>query len=189
MRITFVGAPGSGKSCLSTQVFASLKVAGHKVDHVHEFVRCDINAHGEMKSIWEQYRIRQYQKELEDAVPSIIDYVICDSGTLSPFFYSALYATPSEPREHLVLQDMYRYFISDLFLKRYDLVFYVPLIKTSADLQDGTRYQTQEEIDTLDEHMRLIFTKVHKLPNIHHVQSGFDGRLEEVLIKIMGKNG
>jgi len=185
MRIAFIGTAGSGKSTLAAQVFAALKVAGRKVEHIHEFVRNDINAHGPMTSIWEQYRTRQHQKELEDAVPNIADYVICDSGTLTPYFYAVLYANPAEPRERLVLQDMYKYLLDDLYLKRYDLVFYVPLIKGS-DLNDGTRYQSDDEIETLDEHMKLIFTKLHRLDNIHHVQQGFERRLEEVMWRILG---
>ncbi len=185
MRIAFIGTAGSGKSTLAAQVFAALKVAGRKAEHIHEFVRNDIHAHGPMTSVWEQYRTRQYQKELEDAVPDIADYVICDSGTLTPYFYAVLYANPAEPRERLVLQDMYKYLLDDLFLKRYDLIFYVPLIG-AADLHDGTRYQSDNEIETLDQHMKLTFTKLHRLDNIHHVQQGFDLRLEEVMWRILG---
>lgn len=184
MRIVFIGTAGSGKSTLAAQVFAALKTQGRKVEHVHEFVRHDIHANGSMTSVWEQYRTRQYQKELEDAVPTVADYVICDSGTLTPYFYAVLYANPAKPRQRLVLQDMYKYLLDDLFLKRYDMVFYVPLIK-GADLKDGTRYQSDEQIETLDEHMGLIFTKLHRLDNIYTVQQGFDNRLQEVMEKIL----
>jgi nicotinamide riboside kinase len=185
MRAVFIGGPGSGKSTLASQVFSSLKASGRKVEHIHEFVRNDIHAHGPMTSIWEQYRTRQYQKELEDAVPNIADYTICDSGTLTPYFYAVLYANPSEPRQRLVLQDMYKYLLDDLYLRRYDQVFYVPLIK-GPDIKDGTRYQSDDEIDLLDDHMRLVFTKLHRLDNIFHVQQGFDKRLEEVMWRILG---
>lgn len=185
MKIVFVGIPGSGKTTLAASVFVALKQAGRKAEHVHEFIRHDIHANGKMTSIWEQYRTRQYQKELEDAVPSEIDYVICDSGTLTPYFYAVLYANPSEPRHRLVLQDMYRYLLTDLHLKRYDLIFYLPRI-TEHDLHDGTRYQSESDLNTLDLHMNLVFTKLHKLPNIHLVQSGLDRRFEEVMWKILG---
>ncbi len=184
MRVVFIGTAGSGKSTLSAQVFSELKTSGRKVEHIHEFIRYDIHSNGAMTSIWEQYRARQYQKELEDAVPNVADYVICDSGTLTPYFYAVLYANPEEPRHRLVLQDMYRYLLDDLYLKRYDKIFYVPLIK-GADLKDGTRYQSDEEIEILDEHMRLIFTKLHRLLNIFTVTEGFENRLNEVMTKIL----
>lgn len=180
MRICCVGTAGSGKSTLAAQIFSELKILGKKVEHIHEFVRNDINAHGPMTSIWEQYRTRQHQKELEDAVPNIADYIICDSGTLTPYFYSVLYSDPKEPRQRLVLQDMYKYILEDIFLNRYDLIFYVPLIG-KADLKDGTRYQTDEQIEVLDEHMRLFFTKLHRSPNLYIVDSNFENRLDNVM--------
>jgi nicotinamide riboside kinase len=186
MRIVFIGTAGCGKSTLSSEVFSELKKSGRKTESVHEFIRYDINANGPMTSIWEQYRTRQYQKELEDAVPGMSDYVICDSGTLTPYFYAVLYADPTDPRQRLVLHDMHRYLIDDLYLRRYDLIFYVPLIQ-GADLKDGTRYQTDAEIDTVDQHMRLVFTRLHKMPNIHEVQAGFDRRLEEVMFRILSE--
>jgi nicotinamide riboside kinase len=185
MRVAFIGAAGSGKSSLSTQVYSALKQAGRKVEYVHEWIRHDIMSHGPMKSIWEQYRTRQYQKELEDAVPSAAEYVICDSGTLPPYFYAVLYCDPSDPRQRLVLQDMYKYLLDDLFMKRYDLIFYLPRIP-GVDFQDGTRYQTEQELKTLDDHMALMFTKLHALPNVHWVQQGFEHRFNEVMWKILG---
>jgi nicotinamide riboside kinase len=184
-RIAFIGAAGSGKSTLAAQVFSALKQAGRRAEHIHEFVRNDINAHGPMTSIWEQYRTRQFQKELEDAVPDRADYIICDSGTLTPYFYAVLYSDPGNPRQRLVLQDMYKYLLDDLYLQRYDLVFYLPLF-TTVDLSDGTRYQTEQELQILDQHMRLVFTKLHRLPNVHMVHASFEQRLEEVMWKILG---
>lgn len=162
-----------------------MKKAGRKVETADEFIRRDLNLHGPMTSIWEQYRTRHFQKELEDSIPDVADFVICDSGTLSPYFYAVQYFDPTDARQRIVLQDMYRHFIDDIVLKRYDLIFYVPFIP-GADLNDGTRYQTENEIRTLDAHMRLMFTKLHNLPNIHEVQAGFDKRFEEVMWKILG---
>lgn len=183
-RIVFVGAAGSGKSTLSTAVYSALKQAGRRVEHVDEFIRRDIQAHGPMSTIWEQYRTRQFQKELEDAVPAT-DYVVCDSGTLTPYFYAVLYADPATPRQRLVIQDMYKYLLDDLYLQRYELVFYLPLLG-GINLNDGTRYQTEEQIKVLDQHMGLVFTKLHRLPNVHSVDSGYDKRFEEVMWKILG---
>jgi hypothetical protein len=185
MRIVFVGAPGAGKSTLVTSVYAALKQAGRSAELVDEWVRRDIQLAGAMTSIWEQYRTRMYQKELEDAVPIATKYVICDSGTISPYFYSCLYADPTDSRQRLVLQDMHKYLIDDLYLKRYDLIFYVPLLQPS-NLNDGTRYQTERQIAILDDHMAMLFTKIHHLPQVHRVNGWFDKRLEEVMWKILG---
>ena len=185
MRILFVGAPGSGKSTLAAAVFAALKQAGRSAEHCHEWIRHDIQKYGSMTSIWEQYRTRQYQKDLEDAVPSDVRYVICDSGTLSPYFYAHLYSDPTDPRQRLVLQDMYKYFLDDLYLKRYDLIFYLPE-PMASELSDGTRYQTDDEMATLRQHMSLIYNKIHRLPYIHVVTALPGSRVEEVMWKILG---
>ena len=183
-RIVFIGAPSCGKSTLATAVFTALKQAGRQAEHVDEFVRRDIQINGPMMSIWEQYRTRQFQKELEDAVPNT-GYLICDSGTLMPYFYAILYANANETRQRLVLQDMHNYLIDDLYLRRYDMVFYLPLLQVTH-LDDGTRYQTDDEVRGLDEHMRLVFTKLHRLNNVYTVDSAFDHRLDEGLWKILG---
>ena len=185
MKVVFIGAAGSGKSTLASRVYSELKQAGRRAEHVHEFVRYDIHANGPMTSIWEQYRTRQYQKELEDAVPNVADYVICDSGTLTPYFYAVMYADPTDPRQRLVLQDMYKYLLDDLYLQRYDMIFYLPVIGR-ADITDGTRYQTDSQIRVLDQHMCLLFTKLHRLSNVYVVNSAFENRYDEVMWKILG---
>ena len=148
-----------------------------------EFVRRDIQVNGPMMSIWRTSRTRQFRKT-EDAVPAT-DHLICDSGTLMPYFYAVLYANPNEARQRLVLQDMYKYLLDDLYLRRYDMVFYLP-VRQIAHLDDGTRYQNDEEVRGLDDHMRMVFTKLHRLNNIYTVNSAFDLRLDEVMWKILG---
>jgi nicotinamide riboside kinase len=185
MRIVFVGAPTSGKSTLATQVFAALKQAGRSTELVPEWIRGEIAKNGPMTSIWEQYRTRLYQQEIEDAVPADIKFIVCDSGTISPYFYACLYADPSDRRQRLVLQDMHRFLVNDLFLGRYDLIFLLPPI-ANASIADGVRFQDQTQIRLIDDHMDVLFTKVFRLPQIHKVASGPNSRLEEVMWKILG---
>jgi nicotinamide riboside kinase len=184
LKIVFIGAPGSGKSTLATSVFTALKIAGHSTELVHEWIRYEIQSSGPMTSIWEQYRTRQYQKDLEDAVPPTVKYVVCDSGTISAYFYAVLYSDPNEPRQRLVLQDMYKYLLDDLYLRRYDMIFYLPAV-VNPDTDDGTRYQTEAEITALDQHMHLFFTTIHRLPEIYCVSSDLKGRLQEVVETIL----
>lgn len=185
MRIALVGAPGCGKSTLAAAIFTALKQSGRSAELVDEFIRRDIALHGPMKTIWEQYRTRQHQQELEDSVPDAIDYVICDSGTISPYFYSCLYVDPTDSRQRIVLQDMHRYLINDLYMRRYDLIFYLPRL-CPTNLRDGTRYQTEREVDDLDHHMELLFTRIHKVPGVFRIDAPFERRLEAVMWKILG---
>lgn len=103
------------------------------------------------------------------------------------YFYAVLYCDPTDARQRIVLQDMYKYFLDDIYLNRYDLIFYLPTL-VPTDLNDGTRYQTENEVKTLNQHMDLLFTKIHRFPRVHEVISGMDQRLEEVMWKILGND-
>lgn len=183
-RIAFIGAAGSGKSTIAEEVHVELKKKSINAELIQEWIRYDIQAHGAMTSIWEQYRTRQHQKDLEDDVPDTVDYVIVDSGTLTPYFYACLYAN-DDARQRLVICDMYKYLLDDIYLKRYDYVFYLPTKHTyeanSDILSDGTRYQSEDEINSLETHMGLVFTKLHSLDNIHTLDCPLEYRAEEAL--------
>jgi len=184
-RIAFIGPAGCGKSTAAEELSVTLKKKHINVELISEWVRADIHLNGPMESTWEQYRTRSYQKELEDAVPDNVDFIVTDSGVLTPYFYACLYADNTNSRQRLVLQDMYRYLLDDIYLRRYDHVFYLPTTETykvnKNILGDGTRYQSQSEIDTLEMHMNLVFTRLHNLDNIHTLTCPLNKRVGEVL--------
>ena len=185
-KIAFIGSAGSGKSTLATSVFTKLKEQGHNAEIITEWIRYDIQSNGPMESIWEQYRTLHHQRQLEDAVPENVEWVITDSGCLTPYFYSCLYTSKADERERLVLADMYKFLIDDLFKKRYEYVFFLPGELTKKKnakkiTNDGTRYQSEEELDILDDHMRLVFTKMFKLDNVIELDCSLKKRTEEVL--------
>lgn len=184
-KVTFIGAPGCGKSTITNDVYVALKKKNINVEMVPEMIRYSIQRYGPLETIWEQYKTRNDQCALEDAIPKHVDYLVSDSGTLTMFFYAALYADKTDTRQRLVLADMYKYLLDDLYLKRYDYVFFLPRVdKIKANekiLNDGTRFQSNEEVDILDEHMSLIFTKIHKLDNVHCLDCDLEKRTDEVL--------
>ncbi len=184
-RITLIGAPGSGKSTLAAEVFVELKKQGKNVELISEWVRSDVHLNGPLQSIWEQFRTRSHQAELEDAVPKNVEYIITDSGTLTPYFYACLYANNKDARQRLVMHDMYKWFLDDLYLRRYDYVFFLPIseaYKANPDmLEDGTRFQTRDEIDTLEMHMTLMFARLHQLDNVYVVDVPLRERVNYVL--------
>jgi nicotinamide riboside kinase len=183
-RICFIGNAGSGKSTLTADVFVALKKQHRNAEMVPEFIRSDIQKNGPMRSIWEQYRTRSKQKELEDNVPEV-DFMLTDSGILTPYFYACLYAEKTDPRSRLVLCDMHEYLLNDIYNRRYSHVFYLPMAETYAKnpniLGDGTRYQSVAEIEALETHFSLVFTQHHKLDNIHVLDCPLDDRLNTVL--------
>lgn len=189
IKICIIGNAGSGKSTLVGDLFASLKKMGTNAELVTEYIRTDIQLNGPMKSVWEQYRTLQNQKTIEDAVPDNVDFVLIDSGTLTPFFYTALYANTEDPRQRIVVQDMFKSLTDDLFCKRYDLVFFLPRDATYSVnpniLSDGTRYQSEEDIESLERHMQMMFNGVFKYSNVITVNVPLKERTNYVLEKVM----
>lgn len=186
-RVVFIGAAGSGKSTIVTDVVTQLKKNGANAEHVPEMIRYDIQQNGPMESIWEQYRAVLNQQKYEDSVPANVDFAIIDSGCLTPYFYACLYTSIASERERLVLADMFKYLIDIIYTKRYDYIFFLPgkLTKEKTGIndiiKDGTRYQSEEELNVLDQHMELMFTKVLKANNIFKLDCPLENRMEEVL--------
>lgn len=190
-KVAFIGSAGSGKSTLTSEVFFKLKQQGLNVENIHEFIRYDIQRNGPMQSIWEQYRTLHHQRALEDSVPDNVDWMLTDSGCLTPYFYSCLYASKANERERLVLADMFKFLIDDIYKKRYEYVFFLPaaeIYEKNKDgvINDGTRYQSEEELSTLDQHMRLMFTEVFQMDNIINLDCPLSERADKVL-KILVK--
>jgi nicotinamide riboside kinase len=78
---------------------------------------------------------------------------------------------------------MHKYLLDDLYLKRYDIVFYLPYIENnSAD--DGTRFQNVDQIKAIDQHMNLFFIKQNKMPNVFLIEEPYEKRLRFVIQKI-----
>lgn len=188
-RIAFIGAPGSGKSTCATEVFTELKKKNYNAELVTEWIRNDIHQHGSLTSISEQYRTRFHQKEIEDAIPSVVEWVITDSGTLTPYFYSALYARNDEPRERIFLSDMFKFLIDDIYTKRYYKIFFLPSTQTydkNKDiLNDGTRFQNQEEVVKLNQLMQTLLIDFHNPGNIFKVDVDLNLRAKYVLENIL----
>lgn len=187
-KIVFVGGPGSGKSTISAEVFVELKKRGENVELVTEWIRQDLWINGPMTTIWEQFRTYAKQREIEDSVPSNVDWVVTDSGTLTPYFYAIEYCDQKDPRQRLVLHEMYNRLVTDIFTNRYSHIFYLPTAETykrnSNILSDGTRFQTLEQVNKLDQNMRITFCEMIKNDSVYTVDVPLEQRSGFVLDKL-----
>lgn len=187
-KVVFVGGPGSGKSTISAEVFVELKKRGANVELVTEWIRQDLWINGPMTTIWEQFRTYAKQREIEDSVPTNVDWVVTDSGTLTPYFYAIEYCDQKDPRQRLVLHEMYNRLVTDIFTNRYTHIFYLPTTETykrnSNILSDGTRFQTLEQVNKLDQNMRITFCEMIKNDSVYTVDVPLEERSQFVLDKL-----
>lgn len=186
-RIAFVGGPGSGKSTTSADLFVQLKKLGKNAELVTEWIRRDIMRNGPMRSTFEQYRTMMHTREAEENFPAEVEYLICDGNTLLNYFYAVLYGSKSDTRDRLVLQDMYTLILDDLYTRRYDHIYFLPRIHTaSVDTNDGTRIQTIDDMDRLENHMKLFFTEAHQMDNLKILDCELSHRNGRLLTDLLG---
>lgn len=188
-KIVFIGGPGCGKSTLTADVFVAFKKLGKVTEFVPEWIRREIMREGVMTSVWEQYRTMNNHRREEMDFPASVEYLILDGGTLTPYFYAALYSQKQDRKERLVVQDMYEFLLHDLYSKKYDHIYFLPRIHTDnagVSFQDGTRFQTDDDLQVLETYMTLIFTKIHRMDNVRVLDCPLDERVPTVIQDILG---
>jgi AAA domain len=187
-RIVFIGAPGCGKSTLAADVFVAFKKLGKNVELVMEWIRRDIMKNGSMTNVFEQYRTLMNNRHEEEHFPEQVEYIVQDGGTLLGYFYAAVYSTKIDQRERLVIQDMYEALLNDLYSRKYDHIYFLPRTAVQAigaNIKDGTRFQTDHQIEVLENYMRLIFTEIHRMDNIKVLECPLGERVETIMSDIL----
>lgn len=146
-RVALIGGPGSGKTTLANALTAHMKDAGKKWYNVGEYARDFIDKHGSsaINRMSVALLIANKQINRERRVPKTADGFVTDSPLVLPWFYAK--SLPAEPVEkYEILTSLYQMFLRS-FLD-YDLIVYVTREKEYVD--DGTRFQTEQEAVALD---------------------------------------
>lgn len=188
-RITLIGGPGSGKSTTAADLFVQLKKLGKNVEMIQEWIRRDTMRNGPMTNVFEQYRTLMHHRKEEENFPASVDYIIHDGNTLIGYFYAAVYSQKTDPKERLVIQDLYEAMLEDLYSKKYDKIYFIPRTFTDAagaTFNDGTRFQTPHERDVLENYMRLIFCEIHRMDNVQILDCPLHKRAEFLIQNILG---
>lgn len=179
-RINFIGGPGSGKSFLAEQLFLHIKAQNtHSVETVPEWIRSQLHTMGPMRSVWEQIRTCQKQRQLELNVKS--DIVITDSGVTAGYFYAVdFFNKHPVARDLVVLNDLHQQLLDDVYGCFYDLVFVVDPLEID-NLADAARYHNVKESKTISHMMHSFFCLMHKRPNVFHISGPVDKRFDTVI--------
>lgn len=139
-RICLYGGPGIGKSVLAANIFAKLKISGHNVELVQEFVKFWAY---EKKTIasFDQCYIFAKQQRLEDRVlRAAVDLIVTDSPLLMQCVYARKYNCMGW-KELISIGKMFDevYPSLNFLLKRPNSVY-----------QTEGRYQSEQEAKDLD---------------------------------------
>lgn len=191
-RIVFIGGPACGKTTLTHDLFVQFKKLGRIVEVVPEWIRRDIMKNGPMTNVFEQYRTLMNHRREEENFPDQVEFLIQDGGTLTPYFYAAIYSKKSDRKERLVVQDMYEALLDDLYSHKYDRIFFLPraiVDKAGVSFQDGVRFQTDHELEVLETYMRLIFTEIHRMDNVTVLDCPLEKRVETIINTVLGQKG
>jgi len=140
LRVGITGVPGSGKTTLSRAIAAACRGINQlkHVELVNEYARRYISKHGQITSIFEQYRILEKQCEWEDSVCNEkLDIMITDSPVFLGFLYCCE-LPKSNSKEVMFFNDVFKKMVKLNFPDaRYDIIF--NLNPTMKPVDDGVR--------------------------------------------------
>lgn len=130
--INLMGAPGTGKSTVASELFSKMKWLGYDVELVSEYAK---------ELVWEE-RNETFKNELYlfakqhhrmFRLNNKVKYIITDRPLILSIFYNKKYGDNSEVFKNLVLQEINKFKNINIFLNR-----------TKPYVQKG-RNQTEEE--------------------------------------------
>lgn len=130
--INLMGAPGTGKSTIASELFSKMKWLGYDVELVSEYAK---------ELVWEE-RNETFKNELYlfakqhhrmFRLNNKVRYIITDRPLILSIFYNKKYGDNSEVFKNLVLQEINKFKNINIFLNR-----------TKPYVQKG-RNQTEEE--------------------------------------------
>lgn len=156
-RINFMAGPGCGKSTLAARTFAELKVRGHDVEHIPEYIKTWAHE-GRKPQSFDQLYVFAKQVKAEDVILRNVGLIVTDSPLLMNTAYSAFYKTPYY--DHLVrlAQEFDRRFPPlNLFIERT-----VPYVEKG-------RYQNHEQAVEFDNFLKKFLAE-NLIGEIHYVR-------------------
>ena len=103
LKLAILGAPGSGKSTLSSGLLYFSKLFLFKADSVPEVAKWDYYKGVDFSAADYEYTKFKSQKDLEDIYPKDLEITICDA----PLIISAIYASYYRGDDSKIAKDMF----------------------------------------------------------------------------------
>ena len=154
--ISFVGAPGVGKTTAATALKDRLEQEGKQVGYSQEYARDFIGLYGHPEHSAIQLHIMRQQKAWEESAFYGNDFAVTDTAVWYSYVFPDIYNRPGASEQEIhILNDLGRQVVN--WIPSYHYTFYLPVRDDIED--DGLRDPTQS--DRIDHHMRG-FIELHK---------------------------
>lgn len=161
VKIAILGAPGSGKSTLSSGLLYFSKLFQFKSDFVPEIAKWDLYKKIDFsKDSYERDKFKR-QKKLEDIFPSELEITICEAPLIISAIYSEYYRGKDDPvtKEMLKNAEKFKGNYSHFFVTR----------KLISGFETFGRNETEHDSEELHkktveilERLRINFTIINK---------------------------
>jgi len=149
-KICIVGIPSVGKTTVFNYMKEIFSTTKHKVKFVEEYARIFINEHGSINNMSEQRYIAQKQQELENNNDA--DIIVTESPVWTSLAYSNMYFLNTNKD-----YELYNKLKEECKKYKYDIVIYCNSF--GKYINDGVRYQKEEELGKLEYYIRKILHK------------------------------
>lgn len=120
LKLAVLGAPGSGKSTLSSGLLYFSKMFLFKVDSVPEVAKWHVYKGTDFNNTDFEYTKFKEQKELEDIYPEKLEITICEAPLIISSIYAAFYygADSKVTKDMLDLAEQYKNRYTHFFVSR-----------------------------------------------------------------------
>tara|TARA_Y100000034_G_C6812397_1_gene365195 strand:+ start:379 stop:906 length:528 start_codon:yes stop_codon:yes gene_type:complete len=143
-RVNFFAGPGAGKSTVAARAFAELKIRGHDVEHIPEFVKTMAHE-GRFPESYDQVYIFGEQIHREDIALRHVDAIVTDCPLLMCCAYAYFYEAAGAEYITWIAKDFDEDFPA--------LNFY---IERTVPYVDKGRYQDVAKAIEFDDHMKAM---------------------------------
>lgn len=152
--INILGAPGSGKSTVASELFSKMKWLGMDVELVSEYAK---------ELVWEE-RNETFKNELYlfakqhhrmFRLNTKVKYIITDRPLILSIFYNKKYGDNSEAFNNIVLHEVNKYNNINIFLKR------------NSEYVSKGRKQTEEESNRFAEEMYNMLMDYNSVDHVY----------------------
>ncbi len=192
LKVGISGVPSTGKSSLTHAVSNELRKFEkfRRVELISEYARTYIRKYGAIKSIWEQYKIVDIQREWEMHInPEHTDVLLSDSPIQLAFMY-ATELNDGSVKSQMVMSDIFKKISRYNSEYPYDIIFHLPhdgIEVRQDDVRMSTFCDHQWRQDA-DAFTRSLYRMFPAKNYVNVLETSMEDRVRHVVSVIMDQN-